>query len=183
MGLLLLPARRADIIYGFKQLRVDVAVVGRRWPTADIGAGRHDGLLETKTQLLGERLAGDPDGDRPVVGDKVGGKVDGIVENHRQRLCRIFDEVPSHVGHIPDISLQARLAVDKADESLGIAPLLDFIHFRHSLGVGGIAAYAPDGVGRIEDDAATAHHLHCHLDVFVVIAHELINYFCGCPLL
>ena len=55
--------------------------------------------------------------------------------------------------------------------ALGVLAVLDGIHLCYCLGVGGVAADAPHGVGGIEDHTASAHHLHCRLDVFIKISH------------
>ena len=166
MGLVLLTASPAHIVDGLEDARVDVGVVLGGRLAADVGRGRDDGLLETEAKLFGERLAGDADANGTVVGNKVGGEVYGSVEDEGGGLLRgAVDELPGYLRHVAHVALQTGIAVDEADERLRVVALLDLIHSLHGLGIGGIAADAPHGVGGIEDHPTLPHYFYCILDV------------------
>lgn len=165
MGLVLLAPREANVVGLLEDEGVDVAVVLGCGLPADVGGGGHDGLLEAVAELAREGFLGDAYADAAVGGNEVGGQVHGSVEHQRGGLDDAVDELPGHVGHLAHVALQAGVAVDEADECLGVVALLDAVHFGYGLGVGGIAAYAPHGVGGIEDDAALAQHLYGVLNI------------------
>jgi len=166
VGEMLLAAGPAHIVDGFEQLRGDVAVVLGGGLAADVRAGADNGLLEAVAELAGESLAGDAHGNAAIFGDEVRRQVHRVVEDHRRWLRGKFHHVPGHVRYIPHIALQACFTVDEADERFRVVALFDLIDARHRLGVCGIAADTPDGVGRVEDDATLAHHFHRFLNIF-----------------
>ena len=105
-------------------------------------------------------------GDAAVCCDKVRGQARGAIENNSRRLCRKFDNVPCHIRHLSDVTLQAYVTVNKADERFGVVPLFDVVDFFDGIGVSGVAANTPYGVGGVEDDTSLAHYFYSFLNVF-----------------
>ena len=178
VGLVLLTACPAHIVDGLKDAGIDVAIVLGGRLSADVGRGRNDGLLETEAELMREGLVGDADADGTVVGNEIGCQVNGSVENQRGGLVLVHavDKLPGHVGHIAHIALQTGVAVDETDEGLGVVALLDVIHALHGLGIGGVAANTPYGVGGIEYHPTLAHHFDGVLDILFLCHTDIYNY-------
>ena len=128
MGLMLLTARPTDIIDSLQNAGVDVAIVLCSWFSTDIGGGRDNSLLEAVTQLLGERLVGDTDTHTTILGNQIRGQIDGTVKNQCGRFHVTFfqtvDELPSHIGHLAEVTLHTGIAVDEADKGLRVVTLL-----------------------------------------------------------
>ena len=166
VGLVLLAACPTDVVYCFEDVGGDVTVVLGSRLTTDVRAGADDRFLETVAELTRELLAGDAHSDAAVFGDEVWGEVHGIVEDHRCRLRGQFHHVPCHLRHVAHIPLQTCVAVNEADECLRVVALLNLVNTCHCLRVGGVAADAPDSIGRVENHATSAHHLYCFLNIF-----------------
>ena len=166
---MLLTTGRADIVDFVDDDRVDVTEVLGGRGTADIDGGGDNGFLETVAQLAGERLTGDAYGDGAVAGNKVRGEIDGSVEDKGGgtgvAADKAVDELPGYIGDMTDIALQTGIAVDKADEGLGVVALFDGVDTAHGIGIGGVAADTPHGVGGIENDSTAAHHLNGVSDI------------------
>ena len=124
MGLVLLPTREADVVNGIDNVLTDVAIVLWGGLSADIGTGAHNGLLKAVAQLMRERLACDAKGDAPVFGNKVRSQVHRLVEDDGGRLGRQLHDVPCHVGHVPDVTLQTRIAVNQTNQRFRVIALL-----------------------------------------------------------
>ena len=122
MGLMFLTAGPTDIVNLFDDARVNVTVVLSSWLTTNIGGSRNQRLLETITEFLGERFLGNTQCYRAIIGYQILRQVDSAVENDgcgldsRRRsvgnggsFLQTIDELPGHIRHITDISLQTSI--------------------------------------------------------------------------
>ena len=165
MRLVLLTTRPAYIVDCLENTRVDITIVLSGRLTTDIGRGRHDSLLETETEFLGEGLVGDADTQTAIVGNEVLCQIDGTVEDECRGLgilgtLQTVNQLPCHIGHVSEIALHAGIAVDQTDQCFRVVALFDLVDALHCLGIGCIATDAPHGVGRIENHPTLAHRLN-----------------------
>ena len=160
MGQMLLPTSMANIVYGPKDLIADVPVIrsGRR--TANVGTRAHNRLLETIAQLARKRLTRDPQRNTPVLANQTRRQVDGTIKDKGGRFLRKLQDVPSHIRHISDITLQPRIRINKANHRLGIVALLDFINTAHRRLVGGITTNSPNRISGIKNYTAAPQYFN-----------------------
>lgn len=112
MGFVLLSARMANIVNRIEYLLTDVAVVGCCRFTADIGAGTYQSFLKTVAQFVRKRFFGNAQCDASVFCYQVGSQVDGTIQDDGRWLHGHVQQVPSHIGYLPHIALQACIGVD-----------------------------------------------------------------------
>lgn len=160
-------AGEADVIDGILNLVGDVGEGLGRGLTADVGRGGDDSLLEAVAELLRERLGGDAESYTTVLCQEIGSEIDSLVENDCSGLGSKVDDVPRHIGDVADIALQASRTIDQADEGFAVLALFDFKDLLDGLGVGGIAANAPDGVGGVQNGAALSQHFDGRADILL----------------
>ena len=72
----------------------------------------------------------------------------------------------------------ARMIAGQDDEALGVRPLLDLKDPLDRLLIRGVAAYAPDSVSGIEEDASCPEHLYGFFDLFFSLFHNSYVYMC-----
>ena len=166
MGLVLLTAREAHVVHAVEQLLADVAIVLRGRLATDVGARGDEGFLETIAQLVRERLLRDAQGYRTIGGYEVWREIHRSVEDDGGWFHGQVEQVPCHRRHVADVALEARVAVDKADEGLGVVTVLNLVNFCHGFGVGGVAADAPNRVGGVKNHAAIPQDLDGVFNVF-----------------
>ena len=101
-----------------------------------------------------------------VVAQQVGCQVVGPVIDDGERLHGHIDELAGHLGHVDHIVVEMLGTVEQHDERLVVGPVLEAVHFLHSLGIGGVAPYAPYCVGGVEDETAPLKHFDTRCNVF-----------------
>ena len=79
VGMMLLSACKAYIVYTRYDLRGYIAEIGRCGLPADIGAGADEGFLKTIAQLFGKGLVGDAEGYRAIFAQQVRCQVNSLV--------------------------------------------------------------------------------------------------------
>ena len=145
----LLPAALHDIIDAVDEFWRDVGKALRCRFSTDVGRGGDDGLLETVTELLGHLFMGDTHGYAAILGQEARRQVLALVEDDGKRLVIAIHQVPCHSRYACHIRRKTVGRVYQADERLAVGALLYLIYPLYGSCVGGIAPYAPDGVGRV----------------------------------
>ena len=81
----------------------------------------------------------------------------GIDDGHR--LVIHLDKLHGHLGNLLHIAAYHVHVRGEKDKRFAVLALLDCIYLGYRLGICGIAADAPYGVGRVEDDAAVSEYV------------------------
>jgi 2,3,4,5-tetrahydropyridine-2-carboxylate N-succinyltransferase len=148
------PAVMDDVVDAGEDARIDLAVESGGWFAAHVGRGGDDGSAEAFDEVAAEQFIDNPDPDRSVGTDEVGGYSDGAfiddgggfphglqeIENARVRLTGVFEDI-ARVGH-------------QDDKAFGFGALFKRVYFTDGFGDGGVTADAPNGIGWIQDEAA-----------------------------
>src|SRR5690606_35495394 len=92
-----------------------------------------------------------PDTNAAISGNDIRREIHSVGINDGERCFRIFDQIVSHVGYVVYVARQLVIILKQNDKAfLWITPF-QRIDFFHGLGVGGIAADSPYGVGRVKN--------------------------------
>ena len=141
-------------VYALLQCRVDVGIGGGGGMAGEVGGGTDEGAAEVVEQLLAEGELGYAHTDGAVGGGEVVGDGDG---EHRggQDDSGGSLAVEQLEGLGRDVGREHRLT-GKDEHGLAVVALFDGVEAFHGVGISGIAAYAPDGVGGVEEGEALA---------------------------
>ena len=85
--------------------------------------------------------------------------------DYGHRLVIHLDKLHGHLGDFLHIAAYHVHVRGEKDQRLAVLALLDFIYLGYRLGIRGIAADAPYGVCRIEDDAAVSEYVQYFVHV------------------
>ena len=153
MRFMFLTTRPTDIVDRLQDTRINVAVILCSRFTTDIGRGRDNGLLETIAEFLRERLVGNANAYAAILGNEVLCQIDGTIKNERCGLrfglFQAIDQLPGHIGDVTDIALETGIAVDQADEGLGVITLFDVVDTLDCLRVGSVGSRHPCAWSRL----------------------------------
>ncbi len=156
-----------NIIDAGEDARIDLAIEGGRGFAADVSRSGNDGFAEAFDEVAAEVFVDESDPNRAVGADEVGGQADGAFIDDgsglRHGLQKIENVWVGLTGVLEDIAWVGH----QDDEAFGFGPLFQRIYFTDGFRVGGIAADAPDGIGRIQDEAAGSEDGEAMLDVRV----------------
>ena len=150
-----LEASRHAAIHRLQQPGADIGEAGRRRLTRQVGRGADDGAAEGLEEGQAEIHARDAHPDGAVGGQEVGRQepMNGG-EDHRCGATTVEQEGAHPVGDRRNEAFDHGDIGAKDEHRLGMVALFQGIDFLDRGGVGGIAADAPDGIGRIEERAA-----------------------------
>ena len=96
-------------------------------------------------------MANNPDTNAAIGCNDIRREILSLGIDDSERCFRIFDQVVSHFGYVVDVARQLVVIMKQNDKAfLWIAPF-QREDFFHGLGVGGIAADSPYGVGRVKN--------------------------------
>ena len=155
--------RRHAVVHPPFQLLFYIIIYLRRGTSAEVGTGADQRGAEAAHHLLAEGMARASDAERPVVGRQVGGhrEVQAVLPYlARQYIGRRPSAVALPTAHSPRSTLRTPLPTLHQDQhAFRAVALLDAVQPFDRLGVAGVAADAPDGVGGIEQGASAAEHL------------------------
>ena len=101
-----------------------------------------------------------------VIAHQVRRNVACIIIDDCERLHSHLYQLVGYLGHLAHISLQTCLTVEKHKHRLVVGSTLYFIHTLHSLGIGRITAYTPNGIGRVKYHSPLTQHLYTCLYIF-----------------
>ena len=130
--------------------RGDVGIAGWGGLSGEVGRGTDKGVSKGMQQLLAEIHAGDADADGAVVGGQVVCDGDGEPggREHHSGGSRVVEQ---QVGDSVRETGQEHVGRGEDEHGLVAVAFLDGIESVDGIGECGIAAYAPDGVGRVEE--------------------------------
>ena len=141
-------------VYALLQCRVDVGIGGGGGVAGEVGGGTDEGAAEVVEQLLAEGELGNAHaygavGGREVVGERYGEHINGENDSGGSLAVEQLEGLGRDVGR------EHRLT-GKDEHGLAVVALFDGVEAFHGIGIGGIAAYAPDGVGGVEEGESLA---------------------------
>ena len=149
--------RDKEINY-FDKSGIQVVEIGRSGLARKIGRGAYNRFSENADKLSAKVGIRYPYAYAAVRSHKVRGQIAGLGVYHRGwtfvRRHIFFQfgvDVADILPHLMEILAQNK-------HTLAMVAMFYAVHFFYGLGVGGIAAYAPDGVGGIKDDPSPTKH-------------------------
>lgn len=132
---------------------------GGGWLSGDVGRGGYDGFSEAFEQVAAERLLYEADGDGAVFVDEVGGEADGVFVDDGGGFSGGLEVVEHAKVGAGNILEYVAFVGQQDDHAFTWGSLFNGVYLFNGLGVGGVAADTPDGIGGIEDGAAVVKHL------------------------
>ena len=122
--------------------------------SAYISRGRHDGLMETRTEGLRKLLVRHSYAHTIIVAKQILCQIVGSVVDDGERLHCHIEQVVCHFGHIYHIMVEMVYRVEQHQHSLIVGSLFQVVNPLHCRFVGGIASYSPYCVGWIQYQAS-----------------------------
>lgn len=139
---------------------------------ADVGAGAYEGTLQAVADVVAELVACDTYAQAAVLGNKAGRNTLGTVQNDGNGLICTVKDIPCNIRYVAEIALDAVGVVYETQHGLAVPALLYLVYALYCLLVGGIAAYSPYCIRRIDDYPTLLKAVYCILDVNVAIHSE-----------
>ena len=141
-------------VYALLQCRVDVGIGGGGGVAGEVGGGTDEGAAEVVEQLLAEGELGNAHAYGAVGGGEVVGDGDrehrgGQDDGGGAQAVEQLEGLGRDVG-------REHLFGGEDEHGLAVVALLDGVDAFHGIGIGGVAADAPDGVGGVEEGEALA---------------------------
>ena len=129
-------------------------------------------MTEAANHLFAELVGGHTDA-HAAVGRQVLSQAFRLFIYDTQWVTRRFYQVGGYRRRVLDVVLQAVDGIDQDYQSLACGTVLDLENLVDGLGVGGVAADSPDGVGWINEDLAFLEQLHTEVDFLFKSIHNL----------
>ncbi len=133
---------------------IDLRVAGGGGLGGDIGGGRDDGFPESFYQVFTECLPDETDGDGIVGGGEVIGETDGAFVDHGGGFFCRRDKIENTGIGLTGIFQDIAGVGDQDDQGFRFGASFQCVDLFHGVGVGGVAADAPNGIGGIADQAS-----------------------------
>lgn len=138
-----------DVTDAFLYPIVDLSKMGRSRLAGDIGGGGNDGLAKSFDQVATKRVVCQTDGYGAVRAGEVFRQAYGTFIDNRRRFLHGVEEVKHPQVGLAGIFQHVPLIGHQYDEAFCLRPLFEGKYFFNGFGIGGVASYTPDGVGRI----------------------------------
>ena len=142
-------------VYALLQCRVDVGIGGGGGMAGEVGGGADEGAAEVVEQLLAEGELGNAHAYGAVGGGEVVGDGDGEHRGGQDDSGGPL-AVEQQLEDLGGCTGREHLFGGEDEHGRAVVALLDGVDAFHGIGIGGIAADAPDGVGGVEEGEALA---------------------------